>query len=119
VIRRWALLMVLPATMLLAGCTVVIESPGSSPAPPSSTVSSPSVDEPPAGGMDATTLDQGVQGILENDYKVDVESVNCPPDEPAEVGNVFDCDATIDGAVKRVSVTIKSTSGLYEVSQPH
>jgi hypothetical protein len=68
--------------------------------------------------LDTSTLESGVKGILQNDYKINVSTVTCPADPEVKVGNVFTCQATIGGQQKQVQVTVKTTDGLYEVSQP-
>lgn len=110
--RRWAALLVAPTVALLAGCTVVVEPKVDTPP------AAPLFAEPTSRVLDAANLDQGVQSVLENDYKINVESVICPPDEVVQVGNNFDCQALIDGENKQVTVTVKTIDGQYEVGQP-
>ncbi|HEX5401246.1 MAG TPA: DUF4333 domain-containing protein [Pseudonocardiaceae bacterium] len=68
--------------------------------------------------LDTSTLESGVKGILQNDYKINVSTVTCPSDPEVKVGNVFTCQATIGGQQKQVQVTVKTADGLYEVAQP-
>jgi hypothetical protein len=68
--------------------------------------------------LDTSALENGVKGILQNDYKINVSTVTCPTDPAVKVGNVYHCTASINGQQKDIDVTIKTTDGLYEVSQP-
>jgi hypothetical protein len=68
--------------------------------------------------LDTSTLENGVKGILQNDYKINVSTVTCPSSPEVKVNSSFNCQATIGGQQKNVKVTIKSSDGLYEVSQP-
>jgi hypothetical protein len=68
--------------------------------------------------LDTSTLESGVKGILQNDYKINVSTVNCPASPEVKVGSTFTCQATVGGQQKQVQVTIKNTDGLYEVAQP-
>lgn len=68
--------------------------------------------------LDTATLENGVKGILQNDYKINVSAVTCPATPPVKVNYSFDCQATINGQTKQVQVTVKTTDGLYEVAQP-
>lgn len=68
--------------------------------------------------LDTAALENGVKTVLQNDYKINVGSVNCPSDPEVSVGKVYQCHVTVGGQPKEVDVTIKNTDGLYEVSQP-
>ncbi|HKN96808.1 MAG TPA: DUF4333 domain-containing protein [Pseudonocardiaceae bacterium] len=68
--------------------------------------------------LDTASLENGVKTVLQNDYKINVGSVNCPSDPEVSVGKVYQCHVTVGGQQKEVDVTIKNTDGLYEVSQP-
>jgi hypothetical protein len=68
--------------------------------------------------LDTATLESGVKGILQNDYKLPVSGVTCPATPPVKVGYSFTCQATINGQTKQVQVTVKTADGLYEVAQP-
>lgn len=117
-LRRWALVLAVPAVMAAAACTVVVE-PGSGTVP-FNEPAGPVFTEPTTRVLDAGSLDQGVESVLQNDYKFDVDSVSCPSDEVVTVGNSFACQVNLGGdQVKQVEVTVKTTSGLYQVSQPH
>jgi hypothetical protein len=68
--------------------------------------------------LDTSSVQDGVKNILQNDYKINVSTVTCPPDPEVKVGNTFYCQATIGGQQKQVQVTVKTTDGQYEVGQP-
>jgi hypothetical protein len=68
--------------------------------------------------LDSSAVQDGVKGILQNDYKLNVSSVSCPADEAVTKGNSFTCTATIDGQQKSVQITVQDDAGHYEVAQP-
>jgi hypothetical protein len=68
--------------------------------------------------FDTAKVEQGVTGVLTNDYKLKASDVKCPDGEAVKTGNTFDCTVTVDGAQKKVTVTVKSDDGHYEVGQP-
>jgi hypothetical protein len=74
--------------------------------------------------LDINKAQQGVQNILTdqvNGYGVkDVKDVKCNKGENPTVkkGGSFDCDATVDGQHKKVTVTFQDDSGTYEVGRP-
>lgn len=47
-----------------------------------------------------------------------VTNVTCPDHEPVVVNGTFTCIATINGAPKSILITIKDSSGKYEVGVP-
>ena len=68
--------------------------------------------------FDQAAVQSGVQRILADSYSQTAQSVQCPEDQPVEVGASFTCTATIDGENRSVTVTVKTDDGQYEVSQP-
>jgi hypothetical protein len=68
--------------------------------------------------FDATKVEQGVTGVLINDYKLQASNVQCPDNEPVTVGSVFTCTVSVDGAQETVQITVKSADGHYEAGQP-
>jgi hypothetical protein len=74
--------------------------------------------------LDVAKAQQGVQNILTdqvNGYGVkDVKDVKCNKGENPTVkkGETFNCDATVDGQHKQVTVTFQDDSGTYEVGRP-
>lgn len=74
--------------------------------------------------LDQNAVQNGVRTVLTaqppNGYGHSVVSgVNCPAKQPVKAGVTFDCTATVDGAPKTVTITVKDTDGNYEVGQPH
>jgi hypothetical protein len=68
--------------------------------------------------LDASSVQDGVKRVLQNDYKISVSTVTCPSNMDVKVGNSYTCQATVSGQSKSVQITIKSADGLYEVAQP-
>jgi hypothetical protein len=68
--------------------------------------------------LDTTAVQNGVKNVLQNDYKINVSNVTCPSNPEVKVGNVFNCQVTVDGQQKSVQVTVKTADGQYEVAQP-
>jgi len=69
--------------------------------------------------FDESAVNRDVQGVLTDNYKIEgVESVNCPAGQEVAVNSSFDCDVTIGGKQQKVTLTVKSEDGHYEVSQP-
>ncbi len=48
-----------------------------------------------------------------------VTAVTCPADQPVKTGTTFNCTATINGARKTVTLTVKDDKGKYEVGVPN
>ena len=48
-----------------------------------------------------------------------VSGVTCPADRPVKTGTTFNCTATINGAPKTVTITVKDDKGTYEVGVPN
>ena len=74
--------------------------------------------------LDVKAAQTGVQQILSdqtNGYGAkNVEGVNCNNGSNPEVvkGGTFDCDVSIDGTKRQVTVTFQDDSGTYEVGRP-
>ena len=68
--------------------------------------------------FDTAKVEQGVTGVLTNDYKLKASDVKCPDNQPVKTGTTFTCQVTVDGAQKTVQITVKSDDGHYEVGQP-
>ncbi len=69
--------------------------------------------------FDNKAVQQGVEKILKDDYKLDnVSDVSCPSNKKVEVGSTFECTAKIDGDSKKIKITVKTEDGQYEVGQP-
>lgn len=74
--------------------------------------------------LDVNKAQAGVQQILTdetNGYGAkNVKDVSCNhgQDPVVKKGGTFDCDVSIDGAKKRVTVTFQDNKGTYEVGRP-
>jgi uncharacterized protein DUF4333 len=68
--------------------------------------------------FDATAVQQGVQKILSDNYQVTATAVTCPQNVKVASGASFECQATVDGAQKKVPITVTSNSGDYQVGRP-
>jgi len=68
--------------------------------------------------FDTAKVEQGVTGVLTNDYKLKASNVQCPDNQAVKTGTTFSCQVTVDGAQKTVQITVKSDDGHYEVGQP-
>ncbi|OBG24505.1 DUF4333 domain-containing protein [Mycobacterium sp. 852002-51057_SCH5723018] len=74
--------------------------------------------------LDVNKAQTGVQQILSdetNGYGAkNVKDVKCNrgQDPVVKKGGTFDCDVSIDGAQKRVTVTFQDNKGTYEVGRP-
>ncbi|MEU6131061.1 DUF4333 domain-containing protein [Saccharopolyspora sp. NPDC047091] len=69
--------------------------------------------------FDADGLQRGVEQTLRDSYHLGtVESVSCPAGQEVVAGNRFDCQVTLGGGTKPVSVTVRDSSGIYEVGYP-
>ena len=68
--------------------------------------------------FDTAKVEQGVTGVLTNDYKLKASNVKCPDNQAVKAGITFSCQVTVDGAQKTVQITVKSDDGHYEVGQP-
>lgn len=74
--------------------------------------------------LDVTAAQSGVQQILSdetNGYGAkNVEGVNCNDgaNPKVEKGGTFDCEVSIDGTKRQVTVTFQDNDGTYEVGRP-
>jgi hypothetical protein len=68
--------------------------------------------------LDAAAVQQGVQGVLTQEYGLEVETVTCAEGVVVEAGASFECQATVDGENMTVPITITSDQGNYEVGRP-
>ncbi|GAA2807039.1 DUF4333 domain-containing protein [Saccharopolyspora taberi] len=69
--------------------------------------------------FDAASVEQGVQQTLEGSYRLGaVESVTCPSGQAVRAQTRFDCQVSVNGAEKTVTVTVKNDKGVYEVGHP-
>ena len=74
--------------------------------------------------LDVNKAQAGVQQILTdetNGYGAkNVKDVKCNhgQDPTVKKGGTFDCDVSIDGAAKHVTVTFQDNKGTYEVGRP-
>jgi hypothetical protein len=68
--------------------------------------------------FDRDAMQNGIKTILNYDYKLNVNSVSCPADQPVALAATFACVVQIDGAYKNVIIKVISTNGEYEVGQP-
>ena len=54
--------------------------------------------------------EDGIEAELESSLNIEIQSVDCPPDEPVEAGSRFRCDVkTADG--KTVVATVETLNG--------
>ena len=68
--------------------------------------------------FDTVSVQNGVKRILQDDYKISVNTVTCPSSMDVKVGNSYNCQVTVGGQTKTVQITIKTADGQYEVAQP-
>ncbi|SHF05772.1 DUF4333 domain-containing protein [Streptoalloteichus hindustanus] len=69
--------------------------------------------------FDTAAVQDGVKKILTSEYKLaKVDGVTCPSDQRVKAGETFDCQVKVDGKSKKVTITVKSDNGEYEVGQP-
>ncbi|WP_082468806.1 DUF4333 domain-containing protein [Sciscionella sediminilitoris] len=71
--------------------------------------------------FDKAKMEQDVQSVLVDKYKIDgAKDVSCPGDQAVEQGNTFDCQVTVNGDQKKVTIKVSDAgSATYDVSQPH
>ena len=72
----------------------------------------------PKAVFDTAKVEQGVTGVLTNDYKLKASDVRCPDNQPVKTDTTFECTVTVDSTPKDVEITVKSDDGRYEVGQP-
>jgi hypothetical protein len=68
--------------------------------------------------FDQNAIQAGVQRILTDEYGQNAIAVRCPPDQQVQQGATFTCTATIDGKLRNVAITVKTSAGEYEVARP-
>ncbi|WP_396918041.1 DUF4333 domain-containing protein [Mycolicibacterium sp.] len=74
--------------------------------------------------LDINKAQSGVENILKDDTNgygnKNVSGVKCNNGENPEVkkGSTFDCDVSIDGTKRKVTVTFQDDKGTYEVGRP-
>jgi hypothetical protein len=105
------------SALVLAGCS-------GNGAPPPSPLTDPlggtSTSLGPAQRIfDTLALQNGVKQVLTQSYGIaSVGEVHCPSQQAVQTGISFDCTVELGGAMKAVTLTVKSSDGTYEVSQP-
>lgn len=108
--------------LLLTACGTSGEAPG----PEVSTVStsaggaSSSAGSAPVSRVFQTSaLQDGVRRILSDTYGLaDVTGVRCPEQQAVQVGISFDCEASVGGVPKTVTLTVQTPDGTYAVARP-
>jgi hypothetical protein len=69
--------------------------------------------------FDNTAVQTGVTKILTENYKINgVKDVVCPADKEVKDGITFECTASVAGKTVKVPVTVKGSSGDYQVGAP-
>lgn len=69
--------------------------------------------------FDSSAMETGIEGILIDQYRIaGVTGVSCPGGQKVEVGNTFDCTATIGSEQKSIPIKVTSEDGNYEVGKP-
>lgn len=69
--------------------------------------------------FDNNAVQRGVETILTRDYGIEkVSNVSCPAGQEVKSGKTFDCSVSVDNQQRTVTITVKTDSGDYEVSQP-
>ncbi len=74
--------------------------------------------------FDHTKVEAGVTNILTaappaGYGTTGVSAVSCPSDQAVKINATFNCTATINGAPKTVTITVKDDTGKYEVGVPN
>jgi hypothetical protein len=88
----------------------------SSAAGPSEPALSATSTGPRAKIFDQAAVQDSVTRILTTDYKVEgVKTVTCPAKQEVKEAATFDCAVAIGDAVKKVTITVTSDEGDYEV----
>ncbi|GAB2970998.1 DUF4333 domain-containing protein [Amycolatopsis acidiphila] len=109
--------------LLLAGC----DGSGGGPPSPGSLgrtsgggASSASSTRAPASRVfDAAALENGVRQVLTESYGIaDVTGVRCPSGQTVQVGISFDCEVTVAGQPRTVTLMVQTPDGTYQVSAP-
>lgn len=69
--------------------------------------------------FDNAALEDGVRQVLTQSYSIaGVGEVRCPSGQAVQLGISFDCEVTVGGAPKTVTLTVQTADGTYEVSAP-
>lgn len=69
--------------------------------------------------LDQAAAQAGVEKIVTQSYGAEqVEGVTCPAGQEVIKGESFECELTVDGTMKKVTVTFTDDEGTYEVSRP-
>jgi len=113
---------------LLAGCgsdagspvvpetTQTVTYTQSSPGRPGESAASPTSTGPRAKIFDQAAVQDSVKRILTTDYKVEgITTVTCPAKQEVKEGSTFDCAVALADVVKKVTITVTSDEGDYEV----
>jgi hypothetical protein len=102
---------VVPATTQTV--TFTPSSTGSRPSEPAGSATSTG---PRAKIFDQAAVQDSVKRILTTDYKVEgVTTVTCPAKQEVKEGGTFDCAVALADVVKKVTITVTSDEGDYEV----
>ncbi len=67
--------------------------------------------------FDESAVQRGVARVL-TDSGYSVGLVLCPAEQPVAVGHRFSCRAGIDGYLRDVTITVRTSGGEYEVGVP-
>ncbi|MGH3949385.1 MAG: DUF4333 domain-containing protein [Pseudonocardiaceae bacterium] len=92
-----------------------------SPAPvPTTTNTSPTTTLTPLPRIfDESAVQDDVYQVLTQSYQVEgLGVVMCPAHQRVKAGTEFECTATINGAEKKVPITVTSADGRYSVGYP-
>ncbi|MEO6879329.1 MAG: DUF4333 domain-containing protein, partial [Mycobacteriaceae bacterium] len=68
--------------------------------------------------FDQSALQNGVQGVLTKNYGLQATAVTCPAGEEVSKGATFTCEATVNGELKPVKITVTDDGGTYQVARP-
>jgi Domain of unknown function (DUF4333) len=69
--------------------------------------------------FDNTAVQNGVRDILTREYRIqNVTAVTCPSGQEVKAGRTFTCTANVGGTDRRVTITVKTDAGEYEVGRP-
>jgi hypothetical protein len=102
---------VVPATTQTVTFT---PSPATRPGEPTASATSTA---PRAKIFDQAAVQDSIKRILTTDYKVEgVKTVTCPAKQEVKEAGTFDCAVALADVVKKVTVTVTSDEGDYEVS---
>ncbi|MBW0106812.1 DUF4333 domain-containing protein [Pseudonocardia sp. KRD-291] len=67
--------------------------------------------------LDKTALQNGVNQILSQDYRLQVGAVDCPDDVEVTTGTTFECQAIVDGEQLAVPGRVITDDGGYQVGR--